>query len=238
MTGDNPGMTPASATLQLARLLQLASPALPVGAYTYSQGLEWAVERGAISDEASAGRWIGDLLAHGIGRYEVPLVFALMTAWTASKLDEVARLDREFVASRESAELRAETLQMGFSLRRLLRDLRDETADTVTTAIDTWPEVAFPTVWSGIAAAWKIGPHEALTAYLWAWAENQVMAALKAVPLGQAAGQRLLAGLGGRLPAIVEQALTLPETAWSNFTPAFAIACARHETQYSRLFRS
>lgn len=228
--------------LQLARLLQLASPALPVGAYTYSQGLEWAVESGVIRDEASAGRWIADLLQHGIGCYEAPLVFALMTAWTATDdhTDQLAirNLNAEFLASRESAELRAETVQMGFSLRRLLRDLRDESLVEVAALVETLPEVAFPTVWSGIAARWQIEPQAALTAYLWSWAENQVMAALKAVPLGQAAGQRLLAELGSQIPSVAVDAQKLPKTAWSNFTPAFAIACARHETQYSRLFRS
>ncbi len=231
-------MMSAPPSQQLARLLQLASPALPVGAYTYSQGLEWAVESGVVSDEASAGAWISDLLAYGIGRYEAPLVAALIAAWDAGDTAEVRRLDGDFLASRETAELRAETAQMGFSLRRLLHDLRDESLAGVGSVVEAQPEVAFPTVWAGIAAAWKLDPAAALTAYLWAWAENQVMAALKAVPLGQAAGQRLLADLGRRLPAIAESALTLPETAWSNFTPAFAIACARHETQYSRLFRS
>jgi len=225
-------------SLQIARLLQLASPALPVGAYTYSQGLEWAVESGVISDEASAGRWIVDLLQHGIGRYEGPLVFALMTAWTATETQEILDLNAEFLASRESAELRAETVQMGFSLRRLLRDLRDDSLADVATTVEVLPEVAFPTVWAGIAACWRIDPEAALTAYLWSWAENQVMAALKAVPLGQAAGQRLLASLGGQIPFVAVDAQKLPKTGWSNFTPAFAIACARHETQYSRLFRS
>jgi urease accessory protein len=224
--------------LQLARLLQLASPALPVGAYTYSQGLEWAVESGVIRDEASAGRWIADLMAHGIGRYEAPLVSALLTTWTAADTGEIARLNDEFLASRESAELRAETAQMGFSLKRLVRDLRDDSLGGVATTIEAFPEIAFPVVWSGIAAAWRIAPDAAVTAYLWSWAENQVMAALKAVPLGQASGQRLLAGLGGQIPAVAVDALALPENAWSNFTPAFAIACTRHETQYSRLFRS
>jgi len=226
------------ASLQLARLLQLASPTLPVGAYTYSQGLEWAVESAVIRNEADAGAWIGDLLAHGIGRYEAPLVAALMSAWAADESGEVRRLDGEFLASRESAELRAETAQMGFSLRRLLGDLRDDSLAGVAATIADWPEVAFPTVWAGIAAAWGIEREAAIAAYLWAWAENQVMAALKAVPLGQASGQRLLAELGRRIPAIAEAALSFPEAAWSNFTPAFAIACARHETQYSRLFRS
>jgi len=225
-------------SLQLARLLQLASPALPVGAYTYSQGLEWAVESGVIRDETSAGRWIADLLAHGIGRYEAPLVVALMRAWTAADSAEIARLNAEFLASRESAELRAETAQMGFSLHRLVRDLRDPALADVETTLAGLGEIAFPTGWAGIAATWRIDREAALTAYLWAWAENQVMAALKAVPLGQASGQRLLAELGGRLPEIAALALKLPEGEWSNFTPAFAIACARHETQYSRLFRS
>ena len=227
-----------NASLQLVRLLQLASPALPVGAYTYSQGLEWAVESGVIRDEATAGRWIADLLRHGIGRYEAPLVLALMAAWTATDVAEITRLNGEFLASRESAELRAETAQMGFSMRRLLRDLRDEALANIATLLEDQPELAFPTVWAGIAATWNNDPQAALTAYLWSWAENQVMAALKAVPLGQAAGQRLLAELGGRIPAVAVDARKLPETEWSNFTPAFAIACARHETQYSRLFRS
>ena len=224
--------------LQLARLLQLASPALPVGAYTYSQGLEWAVESGIISNETSAWRWIADLMQHGIGRFEAPLLAALMSAWANHDLAAVLELNADFLASRESAELRAETVQMGFSLRRLLHDLRDDSLSPIAQTVDTLPEVAFPTVWAGIAARWQIEPTAALTAYLWSWAENQVMAALKAVPLGQAAGQRLLAELGNQIPTISTQALSLPPSEWSNFTPAFAIACARHETQYSRLFRS
>ncbi|MBI2276942.1 MAG: urease accessory protein UreF [Dechloromonas sp.] len=227
-----------SQNLQLARLLQLASPALPVGAYTYSQGLEWAVESGVIRDEATADRWIADLLQHGIGRYEAPLVSALMASWSAANRAEIARLNGEFLASRESAELRAETAQMGFSLARLVRDLRDPELAHVESTLATLGEIAFPTGWAGIAASWQIAPPAALTAYLWSWAENQVMAALKAVPLGQASGQRLLAELGRQIPAVAAAALLLPEARWSNFTPAFAIACARHETQYSRLFRS
>jgi urease accessory protein len=224
--------------LALARLLQLTSPALPVGAYTYSQGLEWAVESGVIRDEASAGRWIADLLRHGIGCYEAPMLAALLQAWRTSQIDAVFTLNAEFLASRESAELRAETVQMGFSLRRLLRDLRDERLAPLADALDALPEVAFPTAWTALAAAWKIEQDAAVTAYLWSWAENQVMAALKAVPLGQAAGQRLLAQLAVHIPTVAVDAQKMPKTAWSNFTPGFAIACGRHETQYSRLFRS
>ena len=228
----------APAPMALVRLMQLVSPALPVGAYTYSQGLEWAVESGRIRNETSAGEWIGDLMQHCIGRFEAPLVAALMQHWASGNTKEIARLNADFLASRESAELRAETAQMGFSLNRLLNDLGVPVLTTLRTQLAGLPEIAFPTVWSGLAAAWRIEPYDAVCGYLWAWAENQVMAALKAVPLGQAAGQRLLAELGQAVPAIAGKSLTLPEDEWSNLTPAFALSCARHETQYSRLFRS
>jgi urease accessory protein len=225
-------------SLALVRLLQLASPALPVGAYTYSQGLEWAVESGRIADEASAGRWIGDLLAGAIGRFEAPLLALAMQHWADGDAAEIARLNADFLASRESAELRAESLQMGYSLKRLLADLRDPALTPTSALLAALPEVALPTVWAGLAAAWQIDRLAAVSAYLWAWAENQVLAALKAVPLGQAGGQRLLAELGGKIPAVAAAALQLPEAAWSNFMPAFAICSVLHETQYSRLFRS
>ena len=224
--------------LALIRLLQLVSPALPVGAYTYSQGLEWAVESGRIHSEASAGQWIIDLLPSTIGRFEAPLLVHLMRRWSNNDHAEIQRLNAEFLASRETAELRAESLQMGFSLNRLLADLRDPLLTPMRAVLAEWPEIAFPTAWAGIAAAWEIEPHAAVTGYLWSWAENQVMAALKAVPLGQAAGQRVLAELGRHIPEVAKIALELPEEAWSNFTPAFALCSARHETQYSRLFRS
>jgi len=96
----------------------------------------------------------------------------------------------------------------------------------------------FPLVWSAVAATWRIPVADALTAWLWSWAENQTLAAIKAVPLGQAGGQRILLELGGRIPAVVERALAMDDDELSNFAPGFAIACARHETQYSRLFRS
>lgn len=232
-------MSPARPALPpLVRLLQLASPALPVGAYTYSQGLEWAVEAGIIHSEQSAGRWIGDLLRHGIGRYEAPLVAAVMNAWPEARPGDLARLNAGFLASRESAELRAETAQMGYSLRRLIQDLDDDSSAALLACCKELAEPAFPVVWALLAAAWDIPRPDAVAAYLWTWAENQVMAALKAVPLGQGAGQRLLLQIGSAIPALAESAMTLPECDWSNFNPGFALAATRHETQYSRLFRS
>lgn len=227
-------------TPALARLLQLASPALPVGAYTYSQGLEWAVEDGIVGDQASAEAWIGGLLEHGVGAFEAPLLAALHGAWSTADGGEAGRLNDLFLASRETAELRAETVQMGYSLRRLVHELGElgGLPGAALDGIDGIDQIAFPTVWAAVAVAWQIAPGAALTAYLWSWCENQTMAALKSVPLGQAAGQRLLLLLGSRIGAVVERALALPEDEWSNFAPAFAIACCRHETQYSRLFRS
>lgn len=225
--------------LPLIRLLQLASPVLPVGAYTYSQGLEWAVESGAVRDEASAERWIGDLLDWNLARFEAPLLAELMRAWDEGEDARVAALNADFLASRETDELRAETVQMGYSLVRLLGDL------DAFAALPGWrvrlralDEPAFPAAWSAAAAAWAIPVDMALPAYLWAWLENQVMAAVKAVPLGQSAGQRLLATLGARLPALAAEAADLPAERWSNFTPGLALASSRHETQYTRLFRS
>ncbi|MDP1525790.1 MAG: urease accessory protein UreF [Rhodocyclaceae bacterium] len=221
--------------MNLARLLQLASPALPVGAYTYSQGFEWAVEAGTVKDEATALTWLGDQLEWNLGRYEAPLLAQMMNSWKVGAGEPA--LDARYLASRETAELRAETLQMGYSLRRLLGELDDLPAPFMA-QIAVPPAPTFAWVWSGVATVWQIPPAEALTAWLWSWAENQVMAALKAVPLGQAAGQRILLEIGRRIPVVVERAIALDDDNYSNFAPGFAIACARHETQYSRLFRS
>ena len=227
----------------LARLLQLASPALPVGAFSYSQGLEWAVEAGMVKDEAGALRWIGDQLEWNLGRYEAPLLLRMLAAWSDGDAATARELDAEYLATRESAELRAETLQMGYSMQRLLHELGDF-PQPVLDAVAASPGQrsaspgTFLYAWTAAAAAWQIPPQDALTAWLWSWAENQTMAALKAVPLGQAAGQRLLQEIGRRLPAVVERAPGLADADYSNFAPGFAIACCNHETQYTRIFRS
>ena len=221
----------------LVRLLQLASPALPVGAYTYSQGLEWAVEAATVQDEASALRWIGDQLEWNLGRYEAPLLLRMLEAWQVGAGAAVRELDAEYLATRESAELRAETLQMGYSMQRLMHELGDFPPPLLA-AIAVSPTPTLMQAWTCAAAAWQIPPADALTAWLWSWAENQTMAALKAVPLGQAAGQRLLQEIGRRIPTVVERALTLADAEYSNFAPGFAIACCNHETQYTRIFRS
>lgn len=226
-------------SLPLIRLLQLVSPALPVGAYTYSQGLEWVIDAGRVKTEAQVGEWIGDALDGAFGHYELPLLARLMDAWAAGDDAAVADLNARALASRETSELRAETVQMGYSMVRLLVDLpafaRLPGWLARVRAVD---EPVFTTVWAAAATAWGVPPADALAGYTWAWLENMVMAAVKAVPLGQAAGQRLLAELSERVPAQVDKAIVMAPQNWSNFQPGLAIASARHETQYSRLFRS
>lgn len=223
--------------LALTRLLQLASPALPVGAYSYSQGLEWAAESGAVSDERSAASWIGALLAHTLGSCEAPILARLHRSWHANDADNIRVWNAQFIAGRETAELRAETLQMGYSCARLLRDI-GALPEWHGRALGALDEASFPAAWSCASAAWGVDETHSVAAYLWTWLENQVMAAIKIVPLGQSAGQRLLHQLGGRLPAIAAHALNLEDDEISNFAPGLAIASSRHETQYSRLFRS
>ena len=216
------------------RLLQLASPSLPVGAYSYSQGLEAAVEARLVHDAASAEQWIGEVLDLSLRGMEAPVLLRLLAAWHAADVSGAAKWNEEFVASRETAELRAESLQMGYSLRNLLRDLD---ADGVE-ALEDFEPLAYPTAYAFACASWGIGPREALEAYLFAWIENQMLAALKCVPLGQTDGQRLLMALADRIPATVAHAAGLRDDELSNFAPRLSILSSRHETQYSRLFRS
>ena len=222
-------------SIALTRLLQLASPLLPVGAFAYSQGLEAAVESGTVRDAESAQRWILDYLAHGLARFEAPIVLRLHRVWTANDIDGVHYWNTRFLASRESAELHAETVQMGFSLRRLMTDLF--MAGDIA-ALESIDPLSYPAAFAFAASHWKIDARDALTAYLWSWCENQVSAALKSVPLGQVAGQRILVAAQDAVAQAVERAARVADDELANLLPALAIASARHETQYSRLFRS
>ncbi len=216
-----------------ARLLQLASPALPVGAYSYSQGLEAAVESGVVRDTATASQWIGEVLELSVASMEAPVLARLIQAWQRGDTDAACRWNLEFIASRETAELRAETVQMGYSLRRLLRDL-----EVATAQLEAIGEVAYPTAFACAAAAWKLPVPDAIATYVFSWIENQVLAAVKCVPLGQTDGQRLMLELGGRIASLAERAIAMDDDDLANFAPGLAIASARHETQYSRIFRS
>ena len=223
--------------IRLVRLLQLVSPTLPVGAYSYSQGLESVVEAGIVRNAGDAEKWIGAVLEYSVERMEAPSLLRLIESWSARDEVAVARWNDLFLASRETAELRAETLQMGYSLKRLLMELEGQD-EKARVPLDCMEEMAFPTAFAFAVAQWHIPAQPALVAYLWAWLENQVIAAIKLVPLGQTDGQRILLALGERLRAVAERAATVADDDLGAFVPHLAILSSRHETQYSRLFRS
>ncbi len=222
---------------RLVRLLQLASPTLPVGAYSYSQGLESAVEAGIVHDSRSAEAWIVGLLEHSMARMEAPVFLRLVDAWQRDDVQAVNDWNTLLLASRETAELRAETAQMGYSLARLLIDIGDLDERSLA-ALRALEECTFAAAFALATARWGISGADALLAYLWAWLENQVMAAVKSVPLGQTDGQRLLHAIGGRLDDTAARAANLVDDDLGSFVPGLALLSSRHETQYSRLFRS
>jgi urease accessory protein len=242
---DGPGATPGAtspdagglALLPLVRLLQLASPVLPIGAYSYSQGLERVVEDGTVRDAATAQAWIGDVLEWVVAPGEAAVAWRLLTAAQHADWARFATWNAWFRASRETAELRAETEQTGGSLAKLAADLGllDAPARDVLSAL---APVTLPAAYALAVRGFAVPVNAALTAYAWSWLENQVLAAVKLVPLGQVAGQRLLVALGARIPQVVATAITRADDELSTFAPGLALASARHETQYTRLFRS
>jgi urease accessory protein len=224
-------------SLPLVRLLQLASPALPVGAYSYSQGLESACDAKIVHDKLSAQQWIRDVLEFTIATMEAPIVVRLYHAWQSADLKSAAYWNSFFLASRETAELRAETEQMGYSLAKLLSDGAFCESMPLARLNELRPK-SFPLVFAFAAVSFAVPVSEALIAYLWSWLENQVIAAVKLVPLGQVAGQSMLFELGQGIPDLVNRAISRSDDDLCNLSPGLSILSAQHEIQYSRLFRS
>jgi len=218
----------------LVRLLDLSSPSLPVGAFCYSQGLEAAVHNGWVKDRESAKQWLRHLLVAAVGKLEAPVWLRLYKAWRERDHPQAARWNEYFLAGRETSELRNETVQMGYSLRRLLVSLEDARLASPP----EFDEPSFVAVFSFAAVAFGIPAAEGLTGYLWAWLENQVMAALKAVPLGQTDGRMLLLELGELIPEITLRAAAMQDDELASSAPGATLASMLHETQYTRLFRS
>jgi urease accessory protein len=221
-------------------VLQLASTSLPVGAFSYSQGLEWAIEAGLVHDEATANQWLATTLDAGVGAWDATWVARLVEAWHQEDPSAIQSLCERFLASRETRELYAETRQMGRSMLELLRDDASVPAPMLALLerLEEEELLAYPAAWTALACHRGVGIEDAVIAYLWAWLESAVLAALKAIPLGQKAGQRLLLALGARLDDIATRAIARPLDACSNLLPGFTLASMHHETQYTRLFRS
>jgi urease accessory protein len=225
------------AASSLLQLMWLASPALPVGGFSYSEGLEAAVEAGLVTTEARAADWLVDQLHLSLARCDLAVASRAFKAWQRGDDATLAELNDWVVRTREAAEMRLQTEQMGRSLVEWLKNRGVEDARVARLAAlkpaPTWP-VAF-----ALAAAQTGAPlREALLAFCFGWAENMMQAALKAVPLGQSAGQRVLSRLSAAIPDAVDHAMALADSERQAFTPMLAILSARHETQYSRLFRS
>lgn len=231
MTSTDPTST---APLARLRLMQLVSPTLPIGAFTYSQGLEWAVEAAWVSDTASLADWLEGLMDDGLGQLELPILRRLFQACDSHETEAIDHWGRQLYASRETRELRAEEHHRARALITLLADLE------IKRAVD-WREQLIHCQAAPFALAavhWQIGLEDCLLGYAWGWLENQVAAAIKLVPLGQTDGQRVQLQLAGHLPAVVERALAIEDDDIGAGAPALAIASASHETQYTRLFRS
>jgi urease accessory protein len=222
---------------ELTALLHLASPALPIGAFSYSQGLESAIEHGLIHDGDSAREWIASGLTNVLARGELPFLAHQMTRWRDHDAAGLSAADEEFLASRESSELRRETQQMGWSLAQLCTQLEWGDAARLAT-LNAIKPVSQPTAFAFAAYAHDAAADAALAAYAFSWVENQAAAALKAVPLGQIAGQRIIVALRVAIDTAVEKALDTSPGEINTFAPQLGILSARHESQYSRLFRS
>jgi urease accessory protein len=224
---------PAASLLQL---IWLASPALPVGGFSYSEGLEAAVERAGVATESIAAGWLSDQLQLSLARSDLAVIAQAIGAWREDNLPRIKQLNDWVLQTRETSELRAQTEQMGRSLVEWLRNHDGVNAAHIESCVQLPP--TYPVAFALAASPTDAGVRDCLLAYAFGWAENMVQAALKSVPLGQSAGQRILARLSREIPLAVEAAMALADDERQSFSPMLAILSSQHEIQYSRLFRS
>lgn len=219
----------------LLRLLQLASPALPVGAYSYSEGLEYAVEKGIVNDAARLREWLEDALHYGGALVEAAVLVRIYDAWHNDDRPRIELWNAWLTAARESEELRLQNLEMGRALLKLLADLQPPFP--LAAQLLAGP-CNFVVAFALAAGYWQIEREVAVAAYLQSWATNLVSAGVKLIPLGQTAGQQLLWDLQESVDHAASLALTLADEDLAVANWGHALACMGHETQYSRLFRS
>ncbi len=213
-------------------LFRLASPSLPVGGFSYSRGLESAVDRGFINDECSAQEWILGVLEHIYAALDAPLFVRMMAALAAGDRDAFLRSDNWLKASRESEELQLEDLRMGTALQRLLRDLAVPVAAEYADR-----DLSYPAAFALASCHWNIPAPQALHALMWSALEAQVTAAMRLVPLGQTSGQRIMVNAVNVIARSAERAAQMSDDEIGNVAPMLAMSSAWHEVQYSRLFR-
>lgn len=229
---DIAGAMPAASLLQL---IWLASPALPIGGFSYSEGIEAGVEWGGIDNEARASDWIVDQLHLGIARGDLPVAAQAIAAWRSADAARIAALNAWVLQTRESTEFLLQTEQMG---RSFVEWLKLHHADVAAQFEGLAVTITYPVAFAFAASRTQASVRDGCLAFAFGWAENMIGAAVKSVPLGQSAGQRMLGRLSAEIPAAVDRAIALDDDARQAFSPMLAIHSARHETQYSRLFRS
>jgi urease accessory protein len=229
-------MNDTTGTLSAASLLQLiwlASPALPIGGFSYSEGLEAGIEWAGLDSEARAADWIADQLHLGLARSDLPVVAQSIAAWRSGDAGRIHALNAWVLQTRESTEFLLQTEQMGRSFVEWLKLHHGDAAGS----FENLP-VTYPVAFAFAASRTQAGVRDGCLAFAFGWAENMIGAAVKSMPLGQSAGQRMLGRLAGEIPAAVDRALALQDEERQAFAPMLAVLSARHETQYSRLFRS
>jgi urease accessory protein len=226
-------------TSPLLQLIWLASPALPVGGFSYSEGLEAAIDHGLVHDEASCTQWLTDQLLLTQARGDMAAIAQAVPAWQAMDTARLQQLNDWVLATRETSEMRLQTAQMGKSLQDWLRNLQgySPASPEALHCLATMPPT-YPLTYALALACTQAPIEQALQAYAFGWSENMTQAALKSVPLGQSSGQRMLAVLAQCIPDAARTALSLNDETRQAFSPMLAILSSRHETQYSRLFRS
>lgn len=220
----------------LMQLMWLASPALPIGGFSYSECLEAAVDAGLVTSETEASDWLVEQLHTSLARADLAVIAQAIPAWQQADHTRIAQLNAWVLQTRESSELRAQTEQMGRSLLEWLRNHTTAQAEQIALLASLQP--TYPLAFALAASATGAPLRDCLLANAFGWAENMMQAAIKAVPLGQSSGQRILSALAANIPAAVDQALSLDDEKRQAFSPMLAILSARHESQYSRIFRS
>jgi len=244
MPSTHTSMAATNTDVALLQLIWLASPALPVGGFSYSEGLEAAVDCGLVADEASASEWLSQQLHITLARSDLPVMREAIAAWRGSDSERIAALNDWVLQTRESSELRQQTEQMGRSLVEWIRTVRPELVEGLAArwasvgAARSDVSLSYPIAFALAASVSSASDRDILLAFAFGWAENMMQAAIKSVPLGQSAGQRILSRLAAEIPAAVDHALSVTDEDRQAFSPMLAILSAQHETQYSRLFRS
>lgn len=228
------GVTDSSVDLRLLKLMHLVSPALPIGAYAYSQGLEHAVECNWVHDITTAADWFSAVMRESMAQLDLPIMRRIHAALLGEDIGQLQYWNRYLLASRETFELHQEDTQLGLALKRLLAAIAPESI----TLLNTQEEHAFGCVFTLAAAHWEIDLELLVEGFLWSWLENQVAAATKLIPLGQTDAQRLLTLLMPEIRTAVDYSRAVQDEHLGGSLPLLALGSALHETQYSRLFRS